>query len=119
TNVGLSSAFGQSTRLKITSPAKDNSIVTDTPAYFRGIADPSGALFLNGIEVPIYSTGVFAAPLPLLEGTNELQVWHVLGTDTLRKQLVVTYEKPAPPPPTQGFAIESVRILPGGNVWLQ
>src|SRR5690606_33137383 len=49
----------------------------------------------------------------------ELQVWHVLGTDTLRKQLVVTYEKPAPPQPTQGFAIESVRILPGGNVWLQ
>ena len=118
-STGVLSALGQSSRLKITSPAKDNSIVTDTPAYFRGIADPSGSLFLNGIKVPVYGTGVFAALLPLQDGANELQVWHVLGTDTLREQMVVVYEKPAPPQPTKGFAIEYVRILPGGNLWLQ
>lgn len=105
--------------LKVTSPIKDSTVVADTPAYFRGIADPSGTLFLNGIEVPVYSTGVFAAPLQLGEGVNELQVWQVLGKDTLRKRMVVVYEKPAPPKPTGGFSIESVRILSGGDVWLR
>jgi len=109
----------QKSRLKVTSPAKDNSAVTDTPAYFRGFADPSGTLFLNGIEVPVYSTGVFAAPLQLQEGTNELLVWQVLGTDTLRHRMVVTYERPASPQPTKGFAIEYARLLPGGDLWLQ
>ncbi|MEC3880042.1 N-acetylmuramoyl-L-alanine amidase [Parapedobacter sp. 10938] len=119
-SIGLFNVHGQQkARLEITSPARDNSIVTDTPAYFRGFADPSGTLFLNGIEVPVYSTGVFAAPLPLQEGTNELQVWHVMGADTLRRPIVVVFEKPAPPHPTAGFAIEHARILPGGDLWLQ
>lgn len=109
----------QKSRLNVISPVKDRSVIADTPAYFRGIADPSGALFLNGIEVPIYSTGVFAAPLELREGSNELLVWHVLGGDTLRRRMVVVYEKPAPSQQTQGFAIESMRILPGGDLWLQ
>src|SRR5690606_140503 len=89
-------AFGQQQpRLKVTSPVADNSVVADTPAYFRGIADPAGGLFINGIEVPVYSTGVFAAPLPLREGANEFPVWHGLGADTLRRRVTVAYEKPA------------------------
>jgi len=119
-SIGLSAAHGQQQpRLKVTSPMKDSSVVADTPAYFRGIADPSGALFLNGVEVPVYNTGVFAAPLPLQEGANEFQVWHVSGADTLRKRMVVVFEKPAPLQPTAGFSIEYVRILPGGDCWLQ
>ena len=116
----VSRASAQQPRgLKMMSPRNDSTVVADTPAYFRGIADPSGALFLNGVEVPVYSTGVFAAPLQLQEGVNEFQVWQVLGSDTLRKRMVVVYEKPAPPEPTAGFAIESVRILSGGDLWLQ
>ncbi len=118
--IGLSTAFGQQKkRLNVMSPIKDSAVVADTPVYFRGIADPSGALFLNGNEVPIYSTGVFAAPLHLQVGANELQVWHVSGADTLRKRMVVVYERPQPPQPTAGFSIEHVRILPEGDVWLQ
>ncbi len=109
----------QRPRLKVVSPAVDSSLVNDTIAYFRGIADPSGALFLNGENVKIYSTGVFAAPLALQDGANELQVSHAIGADTLYKRMVVVYEKPAPPQPTAGFAIESVSILPGGELWLQ
>ncbi len=119
-STGLSAAQGQQpSRLKVMAPLKDSTVIADTPAYFRGIADPLGDLFLNGIEVPVYSTGVFAAPLQLREGINELQVWHVLGADTLRKRMVVVYEKPVPPKPTNGFSIESVRVLPGGDLWLQ
>ncbi len=116
---GICSAFGQQQRLNVVSPAADSSVVDEAIAYFRGMADPKGTLFLNGEEVKVYSTGVFAAPLELQEGRNELQVWHAIGTDTLRKRMVVVYEKPAPLQPTTGFAIEYVRVLPGGELWLQ
>lgn len=103
----------------MTSPRSDSTVVTDTRVYFRGFADPSGTLFLNGVEVPVYSTGVFAAPLSLREGSNELQIQLAVGSDTLRKRMVVLYQKPKPPAPTGGFAIESVRVLPEGELWLQ
>src|SRR5690606_32162984 len=109
----------QPSRLKVMVPLKDSTVIADTPAYFRGIADPLGDLFLNGIEVPVYSTGVFAAPLQLQEGINEVQVWHVLGADTLRKRMVVVSGKPVPPKPTDGFSRGSDRVLPGGDLWLE
>ncbi|WP_262247458.1 N-acetylmuramoyl-L-alanine amidase [Parapedobacter soli] len=113
-------AMGQQrARLTIKSPLKDSTVIIDTPVYFRGIADPAGTLSVNGVDVPVYSTGVFAAPLHLQLGINELQVCHVMGTDTLRKRLVLVYEKPEPPQPTVGFAIEYARILPAGDLWLQ
>ena len=105
--------------LKVTSPRSDSTVVTDTLVYFRGIADPSGTLFLNGEEVPVYRTGVFAAAVSLREGPNELQIQLVVGGDTLRKRMVVIYQTPKPPAPTGGFAIESVRIMPEGELWLQ
>ncbi|WP_257666751.1 N-acetylmuramoyl-L-alanine amidase [Parapedobacter tibetensis] len=119
----LSSSFvsmgQQHPRLKIVSPAADSSMIDTSIAYFRGVADPSGMLFLNGTEVKIYRTGVFAAPLYLQNGINELEICHVVDTDTLRKRMVMVHEKPAPPQPTAGFAIEYARILPGGELWLQ
>ena len=117
----LSRATAQSSvGLRVTSPKADSTVVADSLIYFRGMADPSTTLFLNGMEVPVYRTGVFAAPMQLEEGLNEFQVRQVLSRDTiLRKRIVVVYEEPAPPQPTRGFAIESVRILQAGDVWLQ
>src|SRR5690606_38943155 len=102
----------QQSRLNVVSPTADSTVTADTVVYFRGLADPAGVLFLNGEEVPVYSTGVFAAPLYLQEGTNELQIRQVVGNDTLRKRMVVVAEKPMPPQPTAGFSIEYVRIMP-------
>lgn len=109
----------QHTRLKVMSPAADSTVVDEAVAYFKGMADPSGTLFLNGVQVKVYSTGVFAAPLNLEEGVNEFQVWHAIGSDTLRKRMVVVHKSPLRPQPTAGFAIESARVLPGGELWLQ
>ncbi|WP_353126613.1 N-acetylmuramoyl-L-alanine amidase [Parapedobacter pyrenivorans] len=113
-------ALGQQhPRLKVVSPAADSSLVADTVAYFRGKADPTGTLFLNGEEVPVYGTGVFAAPMYLRTGVNEFLVQHVVDADTLHKRIVVMYEKPAPLQPTAGFSIEYARVLPAGDIWLQ
>ena len=88
--IGVMDAVAQQRpRLKVVSPTADSTVIDEAVAYFRGMADPSGELFLNGIEVKVYSTGVFAAPLDLQEGVNELQIWHSIGTDTLRKRMVV------------------------------
>lgn len=112
-------SHGQKGRLQVVSPMADSSTVDRAVVYLRGKADPQGMLFLNGTPLPVHSTGVFAAPLDLREGANEWEVWHVMGTDTLRKRIVVVYEKPLPPKPTEGFAIEYIRIAPGGDLWLQ
>lgn len=115
-----SGLFGQQPlRLNVTSPAVDSSVIADTIAYFRGIADPAGTLLLNGEEVPVYSTGVFAAPMHLQVGANAFQVQHVLNADTVNKRMIVVYERPMPLQPTAGFSIDYVRVLPAGDVWLQ
>ncbi|MFC3200116.1 N-acetylmuramoyl-L-alanine amidase [Parapedobacter deserti] len=104
--------------LKISSPDKDSSTVFEPLVYFKGLTDPASVLFVNGDALRVYSTGAFAASVPLQEGLNELHVMHIAGRDTLRKRMVVVYEKPRPPQPTQGFAIDQVRVFPGGALWL-
>lgn len=116
----LPEASAQVSRLNIVSPAPDSSTVDRNITYLRGMADPEGTLLLDGDTVTVYSTGVFAAALPLKEGINAFEVKYILKADTLRKRMVVVYEKPLPPEPTAGFAIESVRLLQGGDdIWLQ
>jgi len=106
--------------LKITSPGQDMVTVTQSTIYLQGTADPSGFLSMNGTPVKIYSTGVFAAPIPLRLGQNDVILKYSTGKDTLTRMLVVTRIVPAQPKPTEGFAIEYVKILPEGEeVWLQ
>ncbi|MGK6350389.1 N-acetylmuramoyl-L-alanine amidase [Parapedobacter sp. DT-150] len=110
---------GQPPRLKVVAPAADSSIVNQETAYFKGFANPEGTLLLNGDTIAVAGTGVFAGPMRLNEGFNEFQVLHVLAADTLSKRMVVVYKKPVPPVPTAGFAIESVHLSTGGDLWLQ
>lgn len=111
--------LAQTKPLKIAAPAQDSSVVHTSVTYFRGLADPSAFLLLGGEEVSIYSTGVFAAPVYLLPGRNELEVLYGSDADTVRRILVIYYELPERPKPTEGFAIEYVKVLPGDEVWLQ
>ncbi|SEL54983.1 N-acetylmuramoyl-L-alanine amidase [Parapedobacter koreensis] len=106
-------------RLKVAFPTSDSTIVAEGTVYFKGRADTTGTLFLNGDAVKIYSTGIFVSPLHLVEGINELQIDHVIESDTLHKRMVVVYKKPLPPQPTTGFAIEYVRLSAAGDLWLQ
>lgn len=120
--VGLLSggaAIAQQPRLKVVSPKADSTASDEPVVYLQGMADPAGSLTVNGNAVPIYSTRVFAAALTLQPGANVFDVAHRMGADTLRKRLVVVYTPPAPPRPTAGFAIESIRVFPGKTIWLQ
>src|SRR5690554_2522696 len=100
------SVFGQISPLKLKSPGQDSVHVRSATTYLQGFADPSAFLFLQGKEVKIYSTGVFAAVLALEEGHNEFELCYGTESDTTKRRLVYIYEKPAPPRPTEGFAIE-------------
>ncbi|SKB96472.1 N-acetylmuramoyl-L-alanine amidase [Parapedobacter luteus] len=112
-------AAQQAPKLKVAFPTSDSTIVAEGIAFFKGQADPSGMLFLNGNEVQVYRTGMFAAPLHLTEGDNELHVRYIVGSDTVCRRMVVVYKKPAPPQPTSGFAIDDVRLSMEGDLWLQ
>lgn len=114
-----SALHAQQHTLKLVSPDKDTSEVTQGTVYLRGHANPAGFLFLDETPIKIYSTGVFAAPISLSPGTNTFVLKYGAGQDTMRRTL--TYERiaPARPQPTEGFAIESIYILPGGSeIWL-
>jgi len=106
--------------LKITSPRQDIVTVTQSTIYLQGTANPSGSLLMNGTPIKIYSTGVFAAPIPLQLGQNDVILKYSVGEDTLTRMLVITRTAPPKPKPTEGFAIEYIKILPEGEeVWLQ
>jgi len=61
-------------RLKIVSPEMDSLAINDSVAFFRGMADPSGQLFLNGEEVKIYGTCVFAIEYTRLSPGGDLSL---------------------------------------------
>lgn len=109
----------QTGNLKITSPKQDISSANTSVVYFRGTAHPNGQLLLDGETIKVYSTGVFAAELRLKEGKNEFNVQYQNGDHRTQRSLVIQYNPPTKPKPTSGFDIEYVRILPGGDMWLQ
>lgn len=111
--------FSQVKKLDLRSPDKDSTMVRSPLTYLRGIGDPNAFLYLNAEKVKIYSTGVFAAPIHLEEGRNELLIRYGVKGDTSRRILIINYEKANPPLPTPGFAIENVRLIPQGDIWLQ
>src|SRR5690606_25998841 len=86
----------------------------------KGTGDPGNFLLMNNQPVKIYSTGVFAAAIPLEMGQNEVLLKYGSGKDTLTRMLVITREAPSKPQPTAGFAIEYVKLsYDGDQIWLQ
>lgn len=61
-------------RLKIVSAEMDSLAINDSVAFFQGMADPSGQLFLNGEEVKIYGTCVFAIEYTRLSPGGDLSL---------------------------------------------
>lgn len=107
-------------KLKLVSPNSDTTVVTQSTVYLRGLTDPSGFLYLDDQKIKVYSTGVFAAPISLERGTNIFTLRYGSGADTLRRTITYQRVEPERPKATEGFAIESIRILPGGNaIWLK
>lgn len=118
--VGLTLPARAQRPLNIIAPKDDISTVTQSTIYLRGTVEPSGFLFLGETPVKIYSTGVFAAPISLQYGQNDIILRYGTGRDTLTRMLVITRVDPEKPKPTEGFAIEYVRVLPEGKqIWLQ
>ncbi|SEM78362.1 N-acetylmuramoyl-L-alanine amidase [bacterium A37T11] len=105
--------------IRIVYPIKEHSIVREPLVYIQGVAHPGGVLTINGAPVKIYHTGAFSAPVSLSRGDNVVSIHLENGTEYVNKQLSIHYEKPAPPKPTDGFAIESVNVMPSGELWLQ
>lgn len=112
-------AQGQTNTLKLISPRSDSSFVENRIAYLKGFGDSNASLWVDGNEVPIYSTGAFAAAIPLEVGHNESILIYASGRDTIRRRLVFEHERAASPQPTSGFAISYTQVLPGGDLWLQ
>lgn len=105
--------------LQIKSPAKSHFTTTAYNQYLQGIADPSAFLFMNGEPIKIYSTGVFAAQIPLKLGENNIEITYVKDGDTLKRNYTIQLVEAAPLNPTTSFEIENIQLNQGGDIWLQ
>ncbi len=120
-NLGSFPGFAQQKKqLKIVSPAQEISTVQQGTVYLKGTGDPTHFLMMNGQAIKIYSTGVFAAAIPLSMGQNEVILKYGVGKDTSTRMLIIHRVAPEAPKPTEGFAIESVKLnVDGSEIWLQ
>jgi N-acetylmuramoyl-L-alanine amidase len=107
---------GQS--LRIVSPPSDSTVVRTARTYFTGLAPAGSKLNLNGENIKVYSTGAFAFPLDLVPGRNAFSVQNIFNSDTLKRHLILYYNLPEPIKPTKGFAIEDIRLISEGDIWL-
>lgn len=112
-------AFCQSTTLNLKQPATSTIQVNQSRYYIQGTAHPQGTLLLQQDTIPIYATGVFAAAIDLTEGVNTLTLAYSHAQDSLSKQITIHYTPPKPPQATTGFAIEYVKLIPEGDLWLR
>lgn len=101
------------------SPSSDVSKTNSSSIYLRGLTYAGSNLQINNENVKVYSTGAFYHQLSLSVGKNEITVLHTLGNNTTSKTLQIEYELPEKPKPVEGFAIEYVKLIPDGDMWLQ
>jgi N-acetylmuramoyl-L-alanine amidase len=105
--------------IRLINPVKETAVVASSKFYIVGQTVATAKLMLDTLPVKVYTTGTFAQPLILNEGTNTFKLISILEKDTVIKTLTVTYNKPTPPKPTEGFAIEYVKTIPNDDQWLQ
>jgi N-acetylmuramoyl-L-alanine amidase len=112
-------AYGQSTTLKLKQPVTSFIEVSQNRYFIQGTAHPNATLIIQQDTIPIYSTGVFAAAIDLAEGLNHISLAYRNAQDSLSKQITIHYTPPKPPQATTGFAIEYVKLIPEGDLWLR
>lgn len=106
-------------KLQIKSPAKTHTLTNSPNVYFQGIADPSAFLLMNGKAIKIFSTGVFAAQIPIELGQNQIEISYGKGSDMTKILYTIEFKESTRPEETKGFEIETIKVLPGGEMWFQ
>lgn len=105
--------------IRLVDPAKETETVSSAKFYVVGQTAIGALLTLDTAHLKVYTTGTFAQALVLNEGVTVFKLTSVLEKDTVTKTLTITYTKPMPPKPTEGFAIDYVRMVPNDDQWLQ
>jgi N-acetylmuramoyl-L-alanine amidase len=112
-------AFGQTSSLQLKQPSTSTIQASQPVYYFQGKGHPRATLLLQGDTIPIYSTGVFAAALPLQVGINTITLNYQHASEKLVKEFYIHYSPTSKPQATSGFAIESIQFFPNGDLWLR
>lgn len=105
--------------IRLVEPNKETLTVSSSKFYVVGQTLAGALVTLDTVKLKVYTTGAFAQTLILKEGLSIFKLTSVLDKDTVTKTLTVTYTKPLPPKPTEGFAIEYVRTIPNDDQWLR
>ena len=117
TSVMLSKA--QQPSIRLIQPYSASTTVTAARQFIIGSVDQKCGLSINGEAVTIYPTGAFVHELKLKPGTTpiELKATEPGGRQS-SKTVRFVYEPPQPPKPVSSFDIESIQVVPEGNLIL-
>ena len=112
-------ATTQAQTLNLVSPSNATTTVNNPKQFITGTTCAGCTITVNNTTVKVYSTLVFVYQATLVSGVNTFQVNAQAGNKTITKQVIYNYTPAKPITATDSNIIESISILPSGNVALQ
>lgn len=118
TSVMLSKA--QQPSIRLIQPYSASTTVTAARQFIIGSVDQKCGLSINGEAITVYPTGAFVHELNLKPGTTPIELKATEpGGKQSSKTVRFVYEPPQPPKPVSSFDIESIQVVPEGNLILK
>lgn len=110
------SGGGTAGTIALDSPAAEGSLTRDATTALAGtLSDPTAALTVNGVPVPVAPSGVFAAPLALDEGLNAFRLVALTATGG-HSELLFTVTRDSTPPALSVLSPAAFAVLPDDRV---
>jgi N-acetylmuramoyl-L-alanine amidase len=105
--------------IRLVELTKEKNTVTASRQFIIGSTCKTCAVTINNNPIKVYSTGAFAYELNLLPGDTNfiIKAKNTSGKEIV-KQIGFSYVIPKPAEPVKTLGIESVQILPEGNLIL-
>jgi N-acetylmuramoyl-L-alanine amidase len=113
-------ALAQTPAIRLIQPYSATTTVTNARQFVIGSVEKNAVLSINGESARLYPTGAFVHELKLKTGTTEVELKATLpGGRQSSKTIRYVYEQPPTPKPVSSFDIESIQVLPEGNLVLE
>ncbi len=110
------SADGSAGPILLDSPSAEGRVVSSSSVALAGsLGDPTAALTVNGVPLPVGPTGAFASVLPLSEGINAFRLAARTASGG-HSELVFTVTRDSTPPSLQVLSPAAFAVLPDDRV---
>jgi N-acetylmuramoyl-L-alanine amidase len=111
-------AIAQKPVIKLVTPAQRQNPVSNARQFITGTTCKECTVTVNGAPIKVYKTGVFAYAVTLKQGENSFKLSSSNNDQTAELDITYQYTPPKAPTATDSFTIESIQVLPEGDLAL-